>query len=33
MGHAWPGGANAGLGDPEAQINAIDTMWTFFKSH
>jgi polyhydroxybutyrate depolymerase len=33
MGHAWPGGTNAGLGDPKAQINAVDTMWTFFKSH
>jgi len=33
MGHSWPGGANAGLGDPKAQINAVDTMWAFFKSH
>jgi polyhydroxybutyrate depolymerase len=33
MGHAWPGGTNAGLGDPTAQINAVDTMWPFFVAH
>ena len=33
MGHAWPGGTSAGLGDPNAQINAVDTMWAFFVAH
>jgi len=33
MGHSWPGGTDAGLGDPKTNINAVDTMWTFFKSH
>jgi polyhydroxybutyrate depolymerase len=33
MGHAWPGGTSAGLGDPSAQINAVDTMWAFFVAH
>jgi polyhydroxybutyrate depolymerase len=33
MGHAWPGGTNAGLGDPTAQISAVDTMWAFFAAH
>lgn len=33
MGHSWPGGTEDGLGDPDTKINAVDVMWTFFKSH
>jgi polyhydroxybutyrate depolymerase len=33
MGHSWPGGNNVGLGDPKTSINAVDTMWDFFKTH
>jgi len=33
MGHAWPGGTDAGLGYSKAQINAVDTMWAYFKAH
>ena len=33
MGHQWPGGTVAGLGNPTTQINAVDTMWAFFHAH
>jgi polyhydroxybutyrate depolymerase len=33
MGHAWPGGVAVSLGDPEANINAVDVMWAFFSKH
>ena len=33
MGHAWPGGAPVGLGDPTAPISATDLMWQFFAGH
>lgn len=33
MGHAWPGGTDAGLGDPGTKIKAVDLIWAFFKAH
>jgi len=33
MGHAWPGEAPVGLGDPDAPINATDLLWQFFADH
>jgi poly(3-hydroxybutyrate) depolymerase len=33
MGHAWPGGAAVGLGDPKAPLNATDLLWQFFADH
>ncbi len=33
MGHSWPGGTTAGLGDPTTQANAVDLMWAFFAAH
>jgi polyhydroxybutyrate depolymerase len=33
MGHSWPGGTGAGLGDPTVRINAVDVIWDFFKAH
>lgn len=32
-GHRWPGGVQEGLGDPDAQINAVNVMWAFFHAH
>jgi polyhydroxybutyrate depolymerase len=32
-GHRWPGGAQEGLGDPDAQINAVEVIWSFFRAH
>ncbi|MER7460298.1 PHB depolymerase family esterase [Micromonospora sp. NPDC126480] len=33
MGHRWPGGAEVGLGDPGAALNATDVIWDFFAGH
>ncbi|HEX7746199.1 MAG TPA: PHB depolymerase family esterase [Micromonosporaceae bacterium] len=33
MGHAWPGGTQAGPGDPTVKLNTVDLIWAFFKAH
>lgn len=33
MGHSWPGGADAGLGDSTVKLNTVDLIWAFFKAH
>lgn len=33
MGHSWPGGTDAGLGDSTIKLNTVDLIWAFFKAH
>ena len=33
MGHRWPGGAEVGLGDPAAALDATEVIWNFFAAH
>lgn len=32
MGHAWPGGAEGGFGDPDAGLDATRLIWDFFST-